>query len=296
MKIINFGSLNLDYVYRVPHFVQPGETLQSRSRETVCGGKGLNQSVALSRSGAEVWHAGCIGEGDGEPLAAMLAEAGVHLEHLQRVAGPSGHTVIQVNDEGENCILLFAGANGQIDAAQVEETLSHFGPGDLLVLQNEVSCIGDMIRTAKARGMLVAMNPSPVGGCEAYPLEETDWLFVNEEEARAISGADAGADEEGVLAAVEARFPRTRVIATFGARGAMAVSGGRPRLWQDAFRVKPVDTTAAGDTFMGYFLGRASRGDSEADCLRMAARASSIAVTRPGAAPSIPMLEEVERA
>ena len=292
MKILNFGSLNLDYVYQMPYFIRPGETLASLGREVVCGGKGLNQSVALARSGAAVWHAGCIGE-DGDPLRAMLESAGVHTDYLRRLPGPGGHTVIQVNREGENCIILYPGTNARVDEAQARETLAHFDEGDLLVLQNEISCLEPIMRLAKARGMRIAMNPSPIAGTEALPLELCDWLFVNEAEARALSGTSADRDPE---AAIAERFPNTRVIVTHGAKGAAAVGRGQARRWQDAIPAAPVDTTAAGDTFEGFFLGCLAAGADEQTCLLTAAQASSIAVTRMGAAPSIPTLAEVKAA
>ena len=291
MKILSFGSLNLDYIYKMPYFIRPGETLASLSREVACGGKGLNQSVALASAGAQVWHAGCVGE-DGAPLLDMLRQAGVRTEYVRALSGPGGHTVIQVNPEGENCIILYPGTNARVDEAQAEETLSHFGAGDLLVLQNEISCLGPIMRMASARGLKIAMNPSPVAGTEALPLELCDWLFVNEEEARRLSGSPDGDAAE----AITARFPKARIIMTLGSRGAVAAGAGRPKLAQPAIPAKAVDTTAAGDTFEGYFLGRMAAGADEAECLLFAAQAASIAVSRPGAAPSIPKLEEVRAA
>jgi len=289
MKILNFGSLNLDYIYRVPHFVRPGETLTCLSRETACGGKGLNQSIALARSGATVYHAGCIGAGC-EPLVAMLRDNGVETSDLQPVLGENGHTVIQVNDEGENCIIYYPGSNGKVTPEQARKTIAHYDAGDIIALQNEISSMGAIMQEAHARGMRIALNPSPMAGCEALPLELCDWLFVNENEARALSGAEG---DEDVEEAIARRFPATRVIVTRGSKGAAAVGAGKPRVWQDAFPAKAVDTTAAGDTFEGFFLGRVAAGDDEQTALRCAAMAASIAVSRPGAGPSIPTLEEV---
>lgn len=292
MKILSFGSLNLDNIYRMPHFIQPGETLACLGREVACGGKGLNQSIALAASGADVWHAGCVGE-DGAPLAAMLERAGVHTDHLRQVDGPSGHTVIQINPEGENGILLCPGANARVTPAQAEETLSAFQPGDLLVIQNEISSLHDIMRMAKARGLKIALNPSPLAGAETLPLALCDWLFLNEAEARFLSGCGESSAAEDALAR---RFPETRIIVTYGSRGAAACGAGRERLFQPAFPAKAVDTTAAGDTFEGFALGCMAAGKPEDQCLRFAAQAAAIAVSRLGAAPSIPTMAEVRAA
>ena len=292
MKILNFGSLNLDYIYRVPHFVRPGETLTCLSRETACGGKGLNQSIALSRSGAKVHHAGCIGAGS-EPLVAMLRDNGVDTSGLLPVPGENGHTVIQVNDEGENCILYYPGSNAKVTREQARETIGRYDAGDIIALQNEISAMDAIMKEAHARGMRIALNPSPMAGCEELPLALCSWLFVNEDEAMALSRAESHADVEEAIAK---RFPETRIIITRGAKGAAAVGAGKPRVWQDAFPTKAVDTTAAGDTFEGFFLGRIAAGDDEQAALRCAAMAASIAVSRPGAGPSIPTLDEVLQA
>ena len=159
MKILNFGSLNLDYVYRVAHSVQPGETIASSGMETFCGGKGLNQSVALARAGAEVYHAGRVGE-DGQLLIETCRQSGVHTELILQTNGKSGHTIIQVDDNGQNSILLAGGANRRITEQDVETALRAFGAGDLLLLQNEISCLPVLIERAYEKGMRVVLNPS----------------------------------------------------------------------------------------------------------------------------------------
>ena len=289
MRILNFGSLNLDYVYRVHEFVRPGETVASIGRKTVCGGKGLNQSIAAARSGAEVWHAGNVGASDGAMLRDALKDAGVRCEWLRDVPEVSGHTFIQVNDAGENSIVLYAGANHCVDEAQIRTVLDPFGPDTLVMLQNEINLIPAIMKTAKEKGMKIAVNPSPLSGVDALPLEEADFLFVNRDEAAYLTGSRD-------VKAMGRRFEHTRSFITLGSEGAWAVGGGKPDRFQAAFPVRAVDTTGAGDTFMGYTLGLLSRGMEEAQCMRLAARASSISVTRLGAAPSIPLLREVEDA
>ena len=135
MKVLNIGSLNLDHVYQVDHFVQPGETLSADASAINPGGKGLNQSIALARAGACVFHAGCLGTGGGS-LKALLEENGVNTSWLKQVEELQGNAMIQVNKTGENCIILFGGSNQCITQRQVRETLSHFAEGDSELLKS----------------------------------------------------------------------------------------------------------------------------------------------------------------
>jgi len=147
MKILNFGSLNLDYVYQVPHFLMPGETLAAFSVDVVPGGKGLNQSIALTRAGANVYHAGTVGTGS-DILTEYLQKNSVDLTWLRYSENVQGNAIIQVTPTGENAILLCGGSNREITSEQVRETISHFEKGDWLILQNEVSCLAEMIQAA----------------------------------------------------------------------------------------------------------------------------------------------------
>lgn len=292
MKILNFGSLNLDKVYTVPHFVAPGETLSAARLETFCGGKGLNQSIALARAGAEVWHAGCVGKADGGMLTDALAAAGVDVSLVRRLDCPTGHAVIQVDAAGQNSILLFGGANQAVTPEQVDAALDRFAPGDILVLQNETNCLRELLEGAGARGMTVALNPSPMTpDLLELPLDKVGWFFVNEVEAAQICG---GETEEKCLDLMLERWPGSRVVLTLGSRGCVYADASR-RVARPACRVKAVDTTAAGDTFSGFFLARIAAGDAVEDALDTATRAAAIAVGRKGASGSIPTLDEVAR-
>ncbi len=294
MKVLNFGSLNLDYVYQVDHFVGPGETLSSTSRAIKLGGKGLNQSVALARAGAKVSHAGCIGS-EGTTLKALLDREGVDTSNLLTVDAPQGHTVIQVTPEGENCILLYGGSNQCVTDAQIERTFSDCAAGDWLVLQNEINRLPAIVEAAHEKGMVIALNPSPFDHrLDAVDFGKLSWLLVNEVEARQITGSD---DPENAWRWLHQRYPSLNVLVTLGSEGSAAwrVSGGQTEnARQAAFKVKAVDTTAAGDTFTGYFITGLMAGRPLSDCLRLAAKAAAISVTRPGAADSIPRLEEVQ--
>lgn len=294
MRVLNFGSLNLDYVYQVDHFVRPGETLSAASRAVKLGGKGLNQSIALARAGVRVAHAGCIGAG-GEALRAQLDKDGVDISMLLPVNEMQGHTVIQVNRDGENCILLYGGSNQCVTERQIADTFAGCAAGEWLVLQNEVNRLPEIVDAACEKGMVIALNPSPCDAkLDAVDFGKLSWLLVNEVEAAQISGSD---DPEAAWNRLHARYPKLSVLITLGAAGSMAwrVDGGAVETArQAAFPVKAVDTTAAGDTYTGYFIAGLTAGMPLEDCMRRASKASSIAVTRPGAADSIPSLDEVD--
>ena len=289
MKILNFGSLNLDLVYQMPHFVRAGETLSSLSFARNVGGKGLNQSVALAKAGAQVYHAGLVGE-DGEMLRVFLRDNGVDVRFVRTVDQPSGHAVIQVEPAGNNCIFLYGGANQCVTEDFIREALEPFGPCDFLVLQNEINAIDRIIELAAQRGMQVVLNPSPVAdNLKALPLEKVSWFIVNEIEGAELSGET---DPDRILNILTTLYPHAQIVLTLGGDGSVYAGHGE-RVAQSAFPVRAVDTTAAGDTFTGFFFAAVADGVPVAEALRRASKASSISVTRPGAAASIPMLDEV---
>ena len=293
MKVLVFGSLNVDHVYQVDHFVQPGETMASLKLNLFCGGKGLNQSIALARTGLETYHAGAVGAGDSDMLMETLEAAGVHTEYIRKKEGPSGHAIIQTTPEGENSILLYGGANQSLTREDVELVLGHFGEGDVLVLQNEINLIPYIMEKAKGRGMKIVLNPSPADeSILSLPLGAVDYLILNEVEGGAISGI-AESDDEKILQKLMKSLPDTRIVLTLGKRG--AVYGYEDMVRRQAiYPVKTVDTTAAGDTFTGFFMGSILRGDCVEDALRMASMAAALAVSRSGASASIPTWREVE--
>ena len=292
MKILNFGSLNIDKVYSVPHFVEAGETLSSSKMEVFSGGKGLNQSIALARAGAEVYHAGAIGP-DGESLRALLADSGVHTDYLQTLPTVTGHAVIQLTPKGQNCIIISAGANGELTEEYIDKALEGFGEGDLLLAQNETNNVPYAMRRAKEKGMKIAFNASPISeALLSYPLELVDYYLINEVEGKALAG-DAAQGNEEILAALKKRFPGAAIVLTVGKDGVLYQYGDE-RASHGIYDVPVADTTAAGDTFCGFFLASTAKGLPAAEALRMASLASSIAVSKKGAANSIPTWDEVE--
>ena len=292
MKVLNIGSMNLDLVYTVDHIVQPGETEASVSMNTFLGGKGMNQSVALAKAGVEVYQGGMIGE-DGQPFLDACAEYGVHADYIRKLPGKSGHAVIQINKNAQNCILLYGGANQMLTEEYVDEVLSHFGAEDMLLLQNEVNQLPYIVDRAYEKGMQIALNPSPFNEkLDAVDMTKISLFLLNEVEGNQVTGET---EPEAIIAKMQALYPHAKIVLTLGKNGAMYAEGDQ-RVYQPIFPVKAVDTTAAGDTFTGYFLGGMADGMSVADTLKMSAKASSIAVTRAGAVPSIPYRAEVMEA
>lgn len=293
MKVLNLGSLNIDYVYNVDHFVRAGETQGSMSMEIFCGGKGLNQSIALSKSGIEVWHGGAVGFDDSNMLLEALEEAGVKTNLINRKNSKSGHAIIQKIGSGENCILLHGGANHMISRADVAFTLGNFQEEDYIILQNEISELPYIIESAHKKGMKVIFNPSPISKeIMKYPLQYVDYFILNEVEAADICDGHGLAGNQ-LIEKLHGLFPKSKIVLTLGEKGAI-YKDSEGVYQQHIFKVKAVDTTAAGDTFTGFFIGALVSNKGIKESLEIAAKASAISVTKNGASSSIPTLEEVE--
>jgi ribokinase len=290
MKILNYGSLCIDHVYSVPYFVKPGETLSCTNYERHPGGKGLNQSLALAYAGADVWHAGMVGQ-DGIWLKELLTEAGVDATMVQVTDTPSGHALIQVTPDGENAIVICGGANRTVTHDDLEEVFAQCAMGDCLLLQNEISSMPEIMTTAKSRSMRVAFNAAPITNeVLDYPLECVDLFILNEVEAEALSGEQA---PQQIIRALTESYPHAQVVLTLGEQG--AIYGDRERIvQQNAFTVEALDTTGAGDTFTGFFLAGWLEGRSIEQNLEVACKAAAICVTRRGAATSIPNAADIE--
>lgn len=288
MRILNFGSLNIDYVYQVDHFVTPGETLHSFSLGRNCGGKGLNQSIALARAGTEVWHAGLIGP-DGLFLRDELHASGVHTEFVHTVPENTGHAIIQIDKSGQNCILLYSGANYCLTREYIRDVLSHFSARDAVILQNETNLVEFIMQEAAGRGMKIAFNAAPAqGNLLDMPLSLLSWLMVNETEGEVLTGEH---EPDAVIRRLTEEYPSAVHILTLGKHGSIAAHGSEV-IRVPAVPVDALDTTAAGDTFTGFFMRAALDGRPLEECLRLATAASAIAVTRSGAAASIPSYPE----
>ena len=292
MKILNFGSLNIDNVYSMDHFVRPGETTASLKMETFCGGKGLNQSVALAKAGAPVYHAGKVGA-DGQMLIDILGEYGVDTSLVAMTQGHTGHAIIQVDKKGQNCILLYGGANQEITTDYIDDVLAHFEKGDMLLLQNEINNIDYIIKKAAEKGMILAINPSPISD-ELVKMDLTSitYFILNEIEGNELTQET---DPEKIARKMRQIYPGCVVVLTLGKQGVMYYDGTNTYT-HGIYDVPVVDTTAAGDTFTGFFLSTLMQGEDVPKALEYASIASSLAVSQKGAAPSISTMEQVKDA
>ena len=289
MKILNIGSMNLDHVYRVEHFICPGETQQCKNFCILPGGKGLNQSIALAKAGANVFHAGKVGR-DGLWLIDLMKEAGVHTELTEISEETTGTAIIQVDDSGQNGILLYDGANRTFNLKWIQQVLSHFEAGDILLLQNEVNLVPEMISLAWEKGMRIALNPSPANkAIQACDLSRVTWLLLNEIEGEWLTGEQA---PEPIADQLIQRFPNLQIILTLGSKGSIYRSLNNA-FFVPAIKANAVDTTGAGDTFTGYFLASTAKGMDAKTAMETATKAAAISVTRQGAAISIPTYHEV---
>jgi ribokinase len=289
-RVLNFGSINVDHVYSVEHFVRPGETLNCHEYRRFAGGKGLNQSIALAQAGASVYHAGKVGIEDAW-LKSLMEDKGVDTRFVETINGPSGHAIIQVNAAGENAIVIVGGANQLISESDIQRIIANFGAGDTLLAQNEVNAVPKIIRSAKARGLTVVFNAAPMNPQVLnYPLELVDILVVNETEAQSLTGES---EPEKIYETLHHRYPCMAVVLTMGHKGA-AYFSPQDRFHQPAEKVHVVDSTGAGDTFIGFFLAEFIRTNEPKTALAYAIRAAAITVTRHGAADSIPSRKELE--
>ncbi|WDD97053.1 ribokinase [Thalassomonas actiniarum] len=291
MTIFNFGSINIDHVYSVDHFVRPGETMTSDHYQKILGGKGANQSVALAKAGCDVVHVGAISKQDTH-LLAELEGKGVNTEQIATLDLATGHAIIQVNKEAENAIVLFAGANHALNAPQIKQVLANADKNDWVLLQNETNEIDTIITTAKAHGLTVVYNPAPMDkSLVEKHLADIDLLIVNEVEAMDLAGVD---NVDAAQSNLVSQHPNLQILMTLGAEGVRYLNG-EAITQVPAFKVKAVDTTAAGDTFIGYALAGFTNHLSVENVLRQACAASAICVTREGASTAIPGHEEVSQ-
>ena len=291
-KVLNCGSLNYDRVYVVEHFVREEETILCKRYGEFIGGKGLNQSLALARAGAEVSHLGAVGK-DGDMLEASLSEAGANTSFLHKVETVSGHAVIQ-RENGQNCIIVYGGANQSISKKMIDEAVQHFNKEDYLLLQNEISNLDYALQTAAQKGMKIVLNPSPITeGLLQCPLDLVDLFVLNEVEGKALSG-ELSDDYDIILQALAEKYPKAEIVLTIGAKGVLYQGKGEKTACS-SFPEKVVDTTAAGDTFCGYYLACQCKGYSVEESLYYASMASGYAVSKEGAAPSIPTWHEMKK-
>ncbi len=286
MAVYNLGSINADYFYRVDHLPQKGETLTASEHWTGLGGKGANQSVAVAKAGGKVMHIGAVGA-DGAWAVERMQGYGVDVSNIASVETATAHAIINVDKHGENAIVIYSGANTEQSLARINAALENAGEHDTLVLQNETSMQLEAAVAAKAKGMRVVYSAAPFDAkaCETI-LPHIDILVMNEIESAQLAQATGK-----TVAEIEVAF----LLITKGSEGS---------LWRDqesgveivvpAFKVDPVDTTGAGDCFIGYTIAGMDQGLSIEKAMQLGAAASAIKVTRAGTADAIPMRDEVD--
>lgn len=290
MRVLSYGSLNIDRNYYVEAVVKQGETISVNRITESAGGKGLNQSLALARAGAEVYHAGKIGY-DGQFLVDLLASSGVNTQYIQQDdSRANGHALIQKDASGDNAILVYGGTNTQQTKADIQAVLRHFSAGDVMVLQNEINELDYLLAEGKQRGLDIYLNPSPVNeAIEQADLTCLRGLILNEHEARAITGKET---REAMIAYFQTEQPNLQVVLTLGKEGSVFIEG-ETVYEQEAILGKTVDTTGAGDTFTGFFLAALVSGLEIKTCLKQASYAAALAVRQVGAAEAIPCRADV---
>ncbi|KRP68975.1 ribokinase [Pseudomonas veronii] len=297
-KVVVVGSLNMDLVTRASRLPRAGETLIGQSFSTVPGGKGANQAVASARLGAEVAMIGCVGsDAYGVQLRDALLVEGIDCQAVSRVDGSSGVALIVVDDSSQNAIVIVAGSNGELTPASLQAADAVLQAADVIVCQLEVplETVGYALKRGRELGKTVILNPAPASSpLPAQWYASIDYLIPNESEATALSGVTVDSLDSAKLAAAQLiKAGAAKVIITLGAQGALFSDGNRVEHLA-APNVKAVDTTAAGDTFVGGFAAALAHGKSEAEAIRFGQVAAALSVTRAGAQPSIPTLHDVQ--
>ncbi len=287
MKILNIGSINKDFFYSVKNIVKPGETISSKNLSVKIGGKGLNQSVAVSKGGHKIYHAGIINKNDTFILD-KLKEWGVDIQNIILSDNPTGHAIIQVEKNGENSILINSGANYDFNLNFISSTVEKFNEGDLLLVQNETNLINEIIKIAHSKKMNIIFNPAPFdNSIHNYNLEKVSTLIVNKIEGEGLTGEKKPSK---ILKILNEKFKNTEIILTLGKKGSL-YSYKKNKITVKAFPVKSVDTTGAGDTFIGYFIASRAKNMTIKDSLERASKAAALSTTQFGGAESIPVID-----
>lgn len=288
-RVFIIGSLNVDHVYRVEQFSRPGEAVSALEYSRFAGGKGANQSLAAARAGCEVVLFGKVGR-EGRWMLGEMSRDGVDTTGVVESGDPGGHAVIQVDREGQNTIVVFGGTNRQIQPDEIDRAFSLSRGKDLVLLQNEINHIPRIMEEAAARGLPVFFNAAPMDKrVFSYPLELVSTFFLNVAEGEALTGKTR---PEEILEGMLARFPGAVTVLTLGENGAVFENRGN-RIQVAGRRVNAVDTTGAGDTFIGFYMAGLCRDEPAALVLERANLAASLCVSRKGAADSIPRLSEL---
>lgn len=297
-KLVVLGSINADHILNINQFPQPGETVIGQQYKVAFGGKGANQAVAAGRSGADIAFIACVGADDiGERIRQQLATDRIDTQPIEAIAdSTTGVALIFVNAEGENVIGIDAGANAAVTPEYLNRYRQRVIDADALLMQLEspLETVIAAAKLAKQHQTQVILNPAPACELPDELLAMVDMITPNETEAQRLTGIAVNNDADAECAASILHDKGIGcVIITLGSRGVWLSENGKGKL-VPGFKVKAVDTIAAGDTFNGALVTALLEGKVMSDAVRFAHAAAAIAVTRPGAQPSVPWREEID--
>ncbi|ANI30677.1 ribokinase [Yersinia entomophaga] len=297
-KLVVLGSINADHILNIEQFPRPGETVIGKQYHVAFGGKGANQAVAAGRSGADIAFIACVGEDDiGERVRQQLAKDRIDTTPVEAIAGKTtGVALIFVNGEGENVIGINAGANSAVTPEYLQRYQQQIidAQAVLMQLESPLETVIAAAKLARESQTQVILNPAPARELPDELLQLVDMITPNETEAERLTGIHIENEEDANLAARALHQKGiTTVIITLGSRGVWLSQQGQGKL-MPGFKVNAVDTIAAGDTFNGALLTALLDGQEMASAIRFAHAAAAIAVTRPGAQPSIPWRAEID--
>ena len=296
MKVFVAGSLNMDLTIRAPYAPQKGETVNGEGFLVTPGGKGANQAVACAKLGAQAYMVGCVGKDFGDELLESLKNCGVNVKFIERHNDVSSGIAMIIVSEGDNRIIIDRGANGKVDAKLIDRALEEAKAGDFLVVQLEIAIdtVLYAIRRAKEKGMITLLNPAPAAALPTEIFQYCDYFLPNQSEAQFYTGIYPDSEESAKrCGAILNEKGVKKVIITMGEQGSVCIAGGSFSS-TPAKKAKAVDTTAAGDTYVGAFVTKLSEGAGEEEAMRFANAAASVTVTRRGAQTAIPTREEAD--
>lgn len=296
MKVFVAGSLNMDLTIRAPYAPKKGETVRGDGFFVTAGGKGANQAVACAKLGAKTLMVGCVGNEFGDELVASIVNSGADARFVERKNGVSSGIAVIVVAEGDNRIIIDRGANAKTDRALIDRALEEAEAGDYLVVQLEIEIdtVCYAIKRAKEKGMITLLNPAPAAELPETVFADCDYFLPNQTEAQFYTGIYPK-DEKSAkrCAAVLKEKGVKTVIITMGEQGSVCISD-EGFIKAEAVKVKAVDTTAAGDTYVGAFATKLAEGADNGEAMRFASAAAAVTVTRRGAQEAIPTREEAD--